>query len=44
MKFELFSEVILNVDVTEDGLKQGDVGTVVEHHETPSGEKRHYLK
>ena len=32
MPFELYSEVILTRDVTEDGLRAGDVGTVVERH------------
>lgn len=32
MKFELFQEVVLLGDVTEFGLKKGDVATIVEHH------------
>jgi hypothetical protein len=32
MAFELSSEVILTIDLPEQGLKAGDVGTVVEHH------------
>jgi hypothetical protein len=35
MPFELYSEVILTRDVTEDGLRAGDVGTVVERHAVP---------
>lgn len=32
MAFELYSEVILMRDVAEEGLRAGDVGTVVERH------------
>ncbi|MEO5588580.1 MAG: DUF4926 domain-containing protein [Gemmatimonadaceae bacterium] len=32
MAFELYSEVILNCDVPEEGLRAGDVGTIVERH------------
>ena len=32
MGFELYSEVILTRDVPEEGLRAGDVGTVVERH------------
>jgi hypothetical protein len=35
MPFELYGEVILTRDVTEDGLRAGDVGTVVERHAVP---------
>ena len=35
MPFELYGEVILIRDVTEDGLRAGDVGTVVERHVVP---------
>lgn len=36
MAFELYSEVILTRDVAEEGLRAGDVGTVVERHVAPS--------
>ena len=36
MAFELYSEVILTRDVPEDGLRAGDVGTVVERHGAPN--------
>lgn len=36
--FELYSDVILTRDVPEEGLKAGDIGTVVEHHSVPSKE------
>ena len=32
MAFDLYSEVILTADLPEDGVKAGDVGTVVERH------------
>jgi len=32
MAFELFSEVILTEDLADEGLRAGDVGTVVERH------------
>ena len=38
MLFELFSDVILRADVPEEGLKAGDVGTVVECHTVPGRE------
>lgn len=38
MSFELFSGVILTTDLTDDDLKAGDVGTVVERHIVPRQE------
>jgi Domain of unknown function (DUF4926) len=38
MNFEPFSDVILTVDLPEQELKAGDVGTVVERHTVPSME------
>jgi hypothetical protein len=35
MAFELYTDVILTRDVAEDGLRAGDVGTVVERHAVP---------
>jgi hypothetical protein len=32
MPFELFADVILTRDIAEQGLRRGDVGTVVERH------------
>jgi hypothetical protein len=31
MKFELFKRVALAVDITEHGLKKGDIATIVEY-------------
>jgi hypothetical protein len=35
MPFEMYGDVILTRDVTEHGLRAGDVGTVVERHSAP---------
>jgi hypothetical protein len=37
MPFEMFQRAILTVDCPADGLRAGDVGTVVERHEAPPG-------
>jgi Domain of unknown function (DUF4926) len=36
MPFDMYSDVILTRDVTERGLRAGDVGTVVERHAVPN--------
>ena len=36
MKFPLFSRVALAVDVPNEGIRRGDVATVVEHHAAPA--------
>ena len=36
MPFELYSDVILTRDVTEHGLRAGDIGTVVDRHAGPT--------
>jgi hypothetical protein len=36
MPFDMYGDVILTRDVTERGLRAGDVGTVVERHSVPS--------
>lgn len=38
MDFELFHDVILNVDLADHGLCAGDVGTLVERHEVAGKE------
>ncbi len=35
MVFEMFKDVILTVDLPQEGLCAGDVGTVVDHHAVP---------
>jgi hypothetical protein len=36
MGFELYSDVILTRDIAEQGLRAGDVGTLVERHLVPN--------
>ncbi len=36
MKFPLYSRVALAVDLPAEGIRRGDVATVVEHHRAPS--------
>ncbi len=36
MKFPLYSRVALAVDLPAEGIRRGDVATVVEHHGAPS--------
>jgi len=36
MAFELYSDVILTRDVPEQGLRAGDVGTLVDRHVVPA--------
>jgi len=38
MAFDMYGDVILTRDVTEHGLRAGDVGTVVERHVVGVGE------
>lgn len=38
MDFELFHDLILNVDLPDHGLCAGDVGTLVERHEVAGKE------
>jgi len=42
MKFELFSRVALKTDVPENGLRRGDVATIVEHHQGRPGQEPGY--
>ena len=38
MTYNLFEEVVLLKDISEKGLKKGDVATIVEHHSIAGGE------
>ena len=38
MNFEMYQDVILTVDLGDNGLCAGDVGTVVERHTVPAKE------
>ncbi|MGE3489857.1 MAG: DUF4926 domain-containing protein [Vicinamibacterales bacterium] len=42
MPFEMYGDVILTRDVTEHGLRAGDVGTVVERHSAPGATEEGY--
>lgn len=42
MPFDMYSDVILTRDVTERGLRTGDVGTVVERHAVPGVSEEGY--
>jgi hypothetical protein len=37
MTYELFSRVVLTRDIPQEGLRRGDVGTIVEEHRDVSG-------
>ena len=36
MKFPLYSRVALTVDLPVEGIRRGDVATIVEHHASPT--------
>ena len=38
MEFQLYHDVILTIDLPNQGLCAGDVGTLLEHHEIPGKE------
>ena len=42
MAFKLYGQVILTRDVTERGLRAGDVGTIVERHIVPDVSEEGY--
>lgn len=42
MKFEMFSRVALKTDVPENGLRRGDVATIVEYHQGRPGQEPGY--
>ena len=44
MRYNLFQEVVLTEDISEKGLKRGDVATVVEHHPVADGEDGYSLE
>lgn len=37
MKFNLFTQVVLKVDMPQWNLRQGSVGTIVEYYPMPEG-------
>ena len=42
MKFEMFSRVALKIDVTEHGLRCGDLATIVDFHPGVPGQEPGY--
>ena len=42
MKYELFTRVALNTDLPQDGLRSGDLATVVEYHPGLPGQEPGY--
>ena len=42
MALEMFQRAILTVDLPQDGLRAGDVGTVVDEHVVPNVEETGY--
>jgi len=42
MKYELYTRVALGVDLPEEGLRRGDVATLVEHHPGRPGQEDGY--
>lgn len=44
MTYDLFEEVVLLKDISEKGLKKGDVATIVEHHPVADGEDGYTLE
>jgi hypothetical protein len=41
-ELELYKDAILTVDMPSEGLRAGDLGTVVERHQAPSGGEAGY--
>ncbi|PDW00050.1 DUF4926 domain-containing protein [Candidatus Viridilinea mediisalina] len=44
MNFPLYEDAILKIDLPDDGLVAGDVGTVVERHDVPELEPGYSLE
>jgi hypothetical protein len=42
MKFEMFSRVVLKTDVSEHGLRRGDLATIVDFHPGVPGQEPGY--
>lgn len=42
MKFNLFTQVVLKVDMPQWNLKRGSVGTIVEYYLMPAGQEDGY--
>lgn len=44
MKYKLFEEIVLNIDIPEKNLKKGDVAAIVEYHPVSKGENGYSLE
>jgi hypothetical protein len=42
MNYQLFTQVALRIDLPQDGLRQGDVATIVEEHPGKPGQEHGY--
>jgi hypothetical protein len=36
-ELELYKDAVLTVDIPNEGLRAGDLGTIIEQHQAPSG-------
>ena len=44
MRYKLFEEIALSMDIPEKKLKKGDVATIVDHHPLKNGEYGYSLE
>jgi hypothetical protein len=44
MKYQLYKQVALAIDLPNKGFRKGDVATIVEHHAVKSGEDGYTLE
>ena len=44
MRYQLFQEVVLAIDLPEKGLRKGDIATIVEHYPAAKGEDGYSLE
>jgi hypothetical protein len=46
VKFQLYTQIALTRDIPQDGLRRGDIATVVDHHPSPEpgGEEGYSLE
>lgn len=44
MKFEMYKDVVLRINIPEYRLKKGDVATIVEHHPMETSEDGYSLE
>ncbi len=44
MIYELFEEIVLSRDIPNEGLRKGDIATIVEYHQVPNKEDGYSLE